>query len=123
LTVADYVSLHLPVTPETYHVPDTSAIAKMKPSAVVINVALGALIDQDALVVAPRDGSLRDAGRDLFELEPLARGDPLFEFENVIITPRMAGLARQTSIRRARVAASNVLRVLAGDGPLEGAVE
>jgi phosphoglycerate dehydrogenase-like enzyme len=74
-------------------------------------------------VAALRDESLRGAGLDVFEQEPLARDDPLFEFDNVIITPHMAGLTRQTSIRRARVAVSNVLRVLAGDGPLEGAVE
>jgi phosphoglycerate dehydrogenase-like enzyme len=123
LTVADYVSLHLPLTAETYHVLDAAALSKMKTSAVVINVARGALIDQDALVAALRNESLGGAGLDVFEQEPLARDDPLFEFDNVIITPHMAGLTRQTSIRRARVAASNVLRVLAGDGPLEGAVE
>jgi phosphogluconate 2-dehydrogenase len=101
---------------------DASAIAKMKPSAVIINVARGALIDEDALVAALRNGSLRGAGLDVFEREPLATDHPLLELENVIVTPHMAGLTHQTSLRRARVAASNVRRVLAGDAPLEGIV-
>ena len=122
LSRADYVSLHLPITPQTHHVLDASAIAKMKRSAVIINVARGALIDEEALVAALRNGSLRGAGLDVFEQEPLAPDHPLLEFENVIITPHMAGLTHQTSLHRARVAASNVRRVLAGDAPLEGIV-
>jgi phosphoglycerate dehydrogenase-like enzyme len=122
LAEADYVSLHLPLDAETHHVLDREALAKMKPSAVVINVARGALIDQAALVDALESGALRGAGLDVFEEEPLPLDHPLFALDNAILTPHMAGLTRQTSKRRARCAADNVLSILRGGGPLNGLV-
>jgi phosphoglycerate dehydrogenase-like enzyme len=122
LAEADYVSLHLPLDAETHHVLDRRALARMKRSAVVINVARGALIEQDALVGALESGRLRGAGLDVFEQEPLPADHPLLRLENAILTPHMAALTRQTSIRRARFAADNVLSVLRGGEPLNGVV-
>ena len=122
LAEADYVSLHLPLDEETHHVLDRQALARMKPTAVVINVARGALIEQDALVEALERGALRGAGLDVFEQEPLPADHPLVRLENAILTPHMAALTRQTSLRRARSAADNVLSVLGGGEPLNGVV-
>ena len=122
LEQSDVVSLHVPLTPETHHVLDGPALAKLKATALVINVARGALIDQAALVDALRNGRLAGAGLDVYEHEPLSPDDPLMQLDNVVLTPHMAGLTRQTSKRRARCAAENVLSVLGGGEPLNGVV-
>ena len=122
LRKSDVVSLHLPLTPDTRHVLDRRALEQMKPGAVIVNVARGALIDQDALVDALRAGRLGGAGLDVFEQEPLPVDHPLMQLENVILTPHMAGLTRHTSKRRARLAADNVLSVLRGGEPVNGVV-
>ena len=122
LEASDVVSLHLPLTAETRHVLDARAFAKLKPTAVVINVARGALIDQEALVEALRGGRLGGAGLDVYEREPLPADDPLTQLENVVLTPHTAGLTPQTSKRRAHLAAENVLSVLRGGQPLNGIV-
>lgn len=122
LRESDVVSLHLPLSDETHHVLDRAALEKLKPTAIVINVARGALIDQDALVEALRQGRLGGAGLDVYEQEPLPADHPLTRLENVFLTPHTAGLTRQTSKRRARAAADNVLSVLRGGQPVNGIV-
>jgi phosphoglycerate dehydrogenase-like enzyme len=122
LASSDVVSLHLPLTAETHHVLDRRALSKLKPTALVINVARGGLIDQQALVEALREGKLGGAGLDVYEQEPLPVDDPLTQLENVVLTPHIAGLTRQTSKRRARFAAENVLSVLGGGTPVNGIV-
>jgi phosphoglycerate dehydrogenase-like enzyme len=122
LCASDFVSLHLPLTEETRHVLDSRAIAQMKSTAVVLNVARGALIDTAALVDALAAGALRGAGLDVFEDEPLPPDHPLVALEGVFVTPHVAGLTWETSQRRGRFAAANVLRVLSGDDPIEGLV-
>jgi len=120
LRASDFVSLHLPLTEETRHVLDARALALMKPTAVVLNVARGALIDTAALVDALAAGGLRGAGLDVFEDEPLPPDHALAGIEGVFLTPHVAGLTWETSRRRGRFAADNVLRVLGGDGAIEG---
>ena len=122
LEVADYLSLHLPLTDETYHLIDGRRLAQMKPTSVIINVARGALVDEDALVAALESGALRGAGLDVFEDEPLPLDHPLMRLENVVLTPHTAGLTRQTSIRRGRLAAANIRSVLLGGDPVHGVV-
>jgi phosphoglycerate dehydrogenase-like enzyme len=122
LRESDVVSLHLPLLPETRHVLDAAALAKLKPTAVVINVARGALIDTDALAEALREGRLGGAGLDVHEVEPLPADHPLTRFDNVVLTPHTAGLTRETSKRRARFAAENVISVLQGGQPVNGIV-
>jgi phosphoglycerate dehydrogenase-like enzyme len=122
LRESDVVSLHVPLSDETRHVLDQAALAKMKATAIVINVARGALIDQDALVEALREGRLAGAGLDVYEHEPLPADHPLTQLENVFLTPHTAGLTRETSKRRARAAADNVLSVMRGGEPVNGIV-
>ncbi len=94
LGASDYVSLHLPLTDETHHLLDARAIARMKPGAVIVNVARGKLIDQDALVEALRSGALRGACLDVYEEEPLPPTHPLVGLAGAVLTPHTAGLTR-----------------------------
>jgi phosphoglycerate dehydrogenase-like enzyme len=114
LSEADYVSLHLPLTPVTDRLIDRRRIALLKRSAVLINVARGGLIDEDALIEALEAGRIAGAGLDVFTTEPLAPDHPFLRLDNVIATPHVAGGTRGTSRRRGRAVAENVMRVLRG---------
>ena len=115
---SDVLSLHLPLTPETRGLIDARRLARMKPSAFLINVARGALVDEAALVQALQAGRLGGAGLDVFGQEPPDPNSPLFHLPNVIATPHIAGMTDGTSRRRARCAADNVDRIAAGLEPL-----
>ncbi|MDX6562783.1 MAG: glyoxylate reductase [Gaiellales bacterium] len=118
LALADAVSLHLHLDATTRHTIDARRLALMKPSAFIVNVARGELVDEDALVRALSEGALGGAGLDTFAEEPLAAGSPLLRLQNVVVTPHIAGVTRQASRRRAEIAAENVDRVAAGLEPL-----
>ncbi len=118
LAAADVLSLHLHLDEKTRHLLDARRVALMKDSAFVVNVARGALVDEDALVAALREGRLGGAGLDVFAEEPLPLGSPLFELPNVVLTPHVAGVTAQASRRRAEVAALNADRIAAGVDPL-----
>ena len=107
LAESDYVSLHVPLNASTRHLIDERRLALMKPTAALINVARGRLIDEDALVDALRDGRLRGAGIDVFGEEPLTPQNPLLQLDNVVATPHTAGVTRGTSRRRSAVCVEN----------------
>ena len=88
---ADIVSLHLPLTDATHHFVDEALIKLMKPTAVLINVARGPVVDEQALVRALREGRIAGAGVDVFESEPPAPDNPLVNMPNVIWTPHAGG--------------------------------
>ena len=111
---ADIVSLHVPLTSTTRHMIDRERLAMMKPSAVVINVARGEIIDEMALVEALGDGRLSGAGLDVFAREPPDPANPLLHMDNVVATPHIAGMSFDTSRRRAEACAENVRRVSDG---------
>ena len=90
LARADFVSLHCPLTAETRHIVDATALRQMRPSAWVINTARGQLVDQPALVEALRAGRIAGAALDVLEHEPIPPGDPLLGMRNVILTPHSA---------------------------------
>ena len=83
----------------------------------LINVARGRLVDERALVAALQTGSIRGAGLDVFESEPLAADHPLQRLPNVVLTPHVAGMTRATSRRRAAIAVDNALLVASGELP------
>lgn len=87
LARADAVIIMCPLTHETRHLIDESALALMKPSAFLVNVARGEIVDESALTDALRDGRIRGAGLDVFETEPLPESSPLLGFDNVILAP------------------------------------
>jgi D-3-phosphoglycerate dehydrogenase / 2-oxoglutarate reductase len=90
LEQADHVSVHAPLTPETRHLFNRDAFARMKPTAILVNTARGPIVEEAALVEALRNGQIAGAGLDVFEVEPVPAGNPLLEFENVVLTPHSA---------------------------------
>ena len=118
LAAADFVSLHLHLTPETRHTLDARRLALLKPSAYLINVARGALVDEAALTEALAAGRLGGAGLDAFSAEPPDPQAPLFQLPNVVVTPHIAGVTDGTSRKRAQCCADNVDRLAAGLAPL-----
>jgi D-2-hydroxyacid dehydrogenase (NADP+) len=90
LAEADFVALTLPLTPATERIIDAAALAAMKPTAYLVNVSRGRLVDEEALVAALRSGRLAGAGLDATPVEPLPAASPLWEMPNVIITPHVA---------------------------------
>jgi D-3-phosphoglycerate dehydrogenase / 2-oxoglutarate reductase len=118
LQESDYVSIHAPLTRSTHHMVDADGLALMKPTAVVINVARAAIVDERALIAALREGRLRGAGVDTYSQEPPMLDNPLFGLKNVFATPHVAGGTYGTSKRRAAVCAENVSRVAKGFPPL-----
>ena len=115
LATADVVSLHLPLTPETTHLIDAAALARMKPGAILINTARGGLVDQVALTEALRTGRLAGAGLDVFVDEPIAGDDPLLTLRNVVITPHIAWITTGTFDRSFVLAAENCRRLQTGE--------
>jgi phosphoglycerate dehydrogenase-like enzyme len=114
---ADFLSIHVPLTPDTQKMIGPECLATMKPTAFLINVARGGIVDQPALVAALSEGRIGGAGLDVFATEPLPSDDPIRGFENVVLTPHVAGITYPTSQRRGQAAADNVRRVAAGDEP------
>ena len=115
LAASDIVSLHVPLTPDTERLVDANAIARMKPGAVLVNTARGGLVDEAALVEALRSGRLGAAGLDVFEVEPAAASNPLFDLDNVVCSPHVAWLTRETLERSLAVAVENCRRIEAGE--------
>ncbi len=114
LSQSDYVSLHIPLTKATRHLIDRRALGLMKPTAVLINVARGPIVDEAALIEALQAGRIKGAGLDVFEREPLDPEYPLLRMENVIATQHVAGTTTGTSRRRAQACAENVARIAQG---------
>jgi phosphoglycerate dehydrogenase-like enzyme len=117
LARADYVVVTAPLTPKTRGMIDARAIAAMKPSAVVIHVSRGGVVDEGALIDALRAGKIRGAALDVFEVEPLPKTSPLWDLPNVIITPHIAGLTERYVERLMTLALENVALVETGKPP------
>ena len=105
---ADHVCVTLPLTPETHHLLDARRLARMRPSTYVYNVSRGAVIDEAALVAALRSGELAGAGLDVYEEEPLPPESPLWDLDNVILTPHVAGVTPLYYERTAALFAENL---------------
>ena len=113
---ADFVSLHVPLTPQTRHLIGPHELALMKPSAYLINTARGPVVDEAALVAALRQGQIRGAGLDVYENEPhLTPG--LADLENVVLLPHVGSATVETRTRMAMISAENLLAGLRGDPP------
>ena len=91
VAAADYIALTLPLTEATRGLIGAAELAAMKPSAWLINIARGPIVDEAALLEALRGGQLGGAVLDVFDEEPLAQGHPLWEFDNVVVTPHISG--------------------------------
>lgn len=115
---SDFVSLHLHLNDQTRHIIDDRRLRLMKPTAYLINVARGALVDENALLSALDEGRLAGAGLDVFGREPLHPDHPFLKMPNVVAMPHVSGGTDGTSRRRAACAARNVDRIAAGLDPL-----
>ena len=90
---ADYLIVLVPHTKETNHLIDAGVLAAMKPEGVLINIARGGVVDEDALIAALRAGTIRGAGLDVFRTEPLPKESPLWDMPNVFITSHVGGMS------------------------------
>lgn len=126
LRTSDYVSLHVPLTEQTHHLIDAEALRLMKPTAFIINTARGAVIDESALVDALREGRIAGAGLDVYEsIDVFGQTDnsppthPLFNLDNVILTPHVASFSHEARQDVTRGAIENVAAILQGYWPRE----
>jgi D-3-phosphoglycerate dehydrogenase / 2-oxoglutarate reductase len=117
LTQSDFVTIHCPLTPETRGMIDQPRLALMKATAYLINAARGGIVNEDALCRALKQRKIAGAALDVVENEPPAKDHPLFELDNVILTPHIGALTFEASKRGEWGAAEDVIRALEGKKP------
>jgi phosphoglycerate dehydrogenase-like enzyme len=122
LPEGDFVVLTVPLTPQTEALIGEEQLAAMKQSAYIVNIGRGGTIDQKALIRALQEGSIAGAGLDVFETEPLPEDSPLWDMENVIITPHFAGGTPHYDERAFEIFLDNLHRYQAGE-PLHNVVD
>ena len=116
LAAADFVTLNVPLLESTHHLIDSVALGRMKKGAYLVNCSRGPVVDEPALVDALRAGTIAGAVIDVFETEPVAEGNPLFELDNVLLTPHCSGHSLESAENMAMVA-SDIVKVLRGQKP------
>ncbi|KVH73697.1 D-glycerate dehydrogenase [Burkholderia ubonensis] len=114
LAESDFVCLQVPLSDETRHLIGAAEFAKMKRGAILINASRGPVVDEAALIDALRAGTIRGAGLDVFEREPLAADSPLLRMNNVVALPHIGSATHETRHAMARCAAENLVGALAG---------
>lgn len=114
---SDYISLHCPLTDETFHLIGPAQLALMKPSAYLINMARGPVVDQPALYQALTTGVIKGAALDVLEQEPPATDEPLLRLDNVFLTPHAASWTAEAVEQLRRETTRNVITVLQGKLP------
>ena len=115
---ADYISVHCPLTEETRHMFNRETFRKMKDTAVLINVSRGPVVSEQDLCEALDTGQIGGAALDVLETEPPAPDHPLFQYENVIITPHTAWYSEESQAVLQSTPAEDIARVLRGERPL-----
>lgn len=115
LKECDYVVLTVPLTDATRHLIDADALSAMKPSAFLINVARGQVVDEAALTAALKQGRIAGAALDVFEEEPLPSDSPLWELPNVVISPHISGFTPHYDERATDLFAENLRRFITGE--------
>jgi glyoxylate reductase len=114
LAQSDFVSLHVPLKPETRHMIGEKQLALMKPTAYLINTARGPIVDQEALFAALAGDQIAGAGLDVFETEPVPNNEPLLSLDNVVVLPHIGSASLTTRTRMAVLAAENLVAGLEG---------
>ena len=122
IATADIVALTCPLTPETTHLIDAGMLARMKPSALLVNCARGKVVDEEALIAALGAGRIAGAGLDVTAEEPLAEASPLWGFENVLITPHVGGETAAYEDRVIDLLIENLARLGRGEATLANQV-
>ena len=114
---SDYIVIACPLTPQTRHLFNAQRIAAMKPTAWLINIGRGAVIQEEALIQSLKEKRIAGAMLDVYEHYRLAPGHPLFSLDNVILTPHLAAVTKESRSRASVAAAHEMLRILAGERP------
>jgi D-3-phosphoglycerate dehydrogenase len=114
---ADVVSLHTPLTPETRGFVNETKLHLMKPTAFLLNLSRGEVVDEKALCAALKSGVIAAAAIDVYDPEPPLKDNPLFELENILLSPHSAALTQECVIRMATGAAEGVVELLSGRRP------
>jgi phosphoglycerate dehydrogenase-like enzyme len=122
LAESDYVVLSMPLTPDTRGMIGEAQLRSMKPTASIINIARGPVVDEQALIRALREGWIASAALDVFDEEPLPPDSPLWDMENVIVSPHISGGTEIYNVRAVDIFAENLRRYLAGE-PLRNVVD
>lgn len=117
LSEADYISLHVPLNNHTHHLINESSLQQMKESAYLINLSRGPVVDEGALYHALKNNVIQGAALDVMEVEPPVEDNPLFELDNIFLTPHTAGDTEEAKIRTAIFLAENVIACLQGKLP------
>ena len=118
LEQSDIISLHLPSTPQTYHMINSDMIQKMKDGAYLVNTARGSLVDEKALYEALCSGKLCGAGLDVYEQEPVTAENPLFSLKNTVLAPHVSALTYETNYNGGIICAQSIINVANGEKPL-----
>ena len=114
---SDFVSTHVPLTPETHHMIGEGQLRMMKPTAYLVNTSRGPVIDEEALYKALKEGWIAGAALDVHEKEPTDPDGPLLELDNIIVTPHIASASVETRTKMAVIAATNCAAVMRGMEP------
>ena len=117
LEQSDFVSLHAPYTPETYHIIGEEALKKMKPTAILINTSRGSLVDEKALIKALQNGEILGAGLDVFEFNDFPSPE-LLAMEQVVLTPHVGTQTTYSRIEMTKAVSNNVIGFFEGDRPV-----
>lgn len=118
LKQSDFVSLHLPATPQTHHLINAETLALMKPNAYLINTSRGALVDEQALYEALVKGTIRGAALDVYETEPVEKGNPLFTLDNIVLAPHVSAMSYETNYNAGITCAQSIIQVFQGGKPV-----
>lgn len=117
LMESDYVSIHVPLTPETRGIIGERELRLMRRTAILVNTSRGPVVDQKALSRALKEGWIAGAGLDVFEEEPIDPDDPLLKLENIVVTPHIGSASHDTRNKMAELTATGIIKVLRGEMP------
>ncbi|CAK7050423.1 MAG: D-3-phosphoglycerate dehydrogenase [Desulfovibrio sp.] len=118
LPQADYISISVPLTPETANLINAERLALCKPSAILVNTARGGIMDEAALCAALQKGAIRAAASDVFANEPIRPENPLMALPNFVAMPHIGASTEESLVRMGETVVADVLRVLRGEAPL-----
>jgi glyoxylate reductase len=114
---ADFISIHVPLTKDTYHLIGEKELRMMKPTAILVNTSRGPVVDEKALYRALKERWIRAAGIDVWEQEPTPKDNPLLALDNLVAAPHIASASEEARSAMAEMAAKNLVAVLKGEMP------
>ena len=118
MSTADFISVHVPATPQTEAMIDSEMLAMMKPGAYLVNCTATSVIDRAALIDVLAENRIAGAAFDVFETHPIAPDNPLLELDNVVLTPHIGGATQETIDRHSRMMTDDIMRFLSDERPL-----